>query len=86
MEGARWQRTLKAGKGKNRVIKVFGESIMGHSVLLCRYLVDLQPPDEIFQSRTDMYAIEKAARYVSLIPFIEDDVAFKDMPDLWCTS
>jgi len=37
-------------------------------------------------NKTDKNAIEMAARYVSLIPFIEDDIAFKDMPDLWCTS
>lgn len=31
-------------------------------------------------------AIEKAARYVSLIPWVDDSTLFKDMPDLSCTS
>ena len=34
----------------------------------------------------DNFAIEKVARYVSLIPYIEDNKAFNDMPDLFCTS
>lgn len=34
----------------------------------------------------DKYAIEKAARYVSLIPLIEDSQISGQMPDLWCTS
>lgn len=37
-------------------------------------------------SKLDYYAIEKAARYVSLIPFLEDNQAFTDMPDLYCDS
>jgi coiled-coil and C2 domain-containing protein 2A len=31
-------------------------------------------------------AIEKAARFVSLIPFVEDTVLFKDMPNLCCNG
>lgn len=34
----------------------------------------------------DEFAIEKVARYVSLIPFIDDNQAFIEMPDLYCTS
>jgi coiled-coil and C2 domain-containing protein 2A len=30
--------------------------------------------------------IEKVARYVSLIPFVEDNRQFEDMPDMWCSS
>ena len=33
-----------------------------------------------------MFAIEKAARYVAMIPFIEDLRLFEDMPDLFSTS
>lgn len=31
-------------------------------------------------------AIEKAARYVALIPFKNDTETFRDLPDIYCTS
>jgi coiled-coil and C2 domain-containing protein 2A len=34
----------------------------------------------------DTKAVERAARFVSLIPFVDDTQLFKDMPDLTCTS
>ena len=58
---------------------MFGENIQGHSVLLCRYLREMEPHHDIVDltnRRTDNSAIEKVARYVSLIPYINDINAF----------
>ena len=48
----------------------------------------MPPPDvcDLDTYHDDDFAIEKAARFVSLIPYIEDNKAFNDMPDLFCTS
>jgi coiled-coil and C2 domain-containing protein 2A len=87
-----WLKTIKHGKFEKRNIKVYGENVSGQSVLLCRYISPQTPPPDIYDYRNansvnDKYAIEKAARYVSLIPLIEDNQAFLGtMPDLWCTS
>lgn len=56
-----------------------------------RYLRPQKPPEIVLDemnNRDDMFSIEKAARYVSLIPFIEDAHAFdsEEMPDCWCTD
>lgn len=86
-----WQKSIKKKKFEKRNIKCYGENIEGQSVLLCRYITPQAPPTEIFNYKgqdlnKDETAIEKAARYVSLIPFIEDNQAFTDMPDLFCDS
>lgn len=70
-----WCKRLKKGKLEKRNIKTIGENICGQSVLICRFLTPQAPPKDIVDfsnNRLDSYAIEKAARYVSLIPFIED--------------
>ena len=53
-----------------------------------KYLCPQKPPVDVYDptSQNNSKAIEKAARYVSLIPFVEDAVLFKDMPNLTCTS
>lgn len=60
------------------------------SVLICRYLTPQEPPKEIVDLNTnpnEKFAIEKAARFVSMIPYIEDLNMFgKENPDLFCTS
>ncbi len=33
--------------------------------------------------RDDFYAIEKAARFVSMVPFIDDLTMFQNMPDMY---
>ena len=46
--GTQWVKQMKASKkiGK-RVVKAFGENISGHSVLLCRYLAEQLPPEDV---------------------------------------
>ena len=87
-DGTRWlhERNLQC-KFKNKNIKLFGENLQGHSVLLCRFLCPQAPPEKVIENiAIDDYAIEKAARFVSMIPYIEDLRLFKDLPDLYSTS
>lgn len=76
-------------KFKNKHIKLFGENVNGMSVLLCRYLTPLEPPKEVVDLQAnpgEKYAIERVARFVSMIPFIEDLNMFGcSIPDLYST-
>lgn len=72
-------------KQEKRLIKVFLENIEGQSVFIPRFLTPIRPPEGVFQ-KEDKRAIERAARFVSLIPFVEDAQLFQDMPDLTCDS
>ncbi len=70
-----------------RYPRVFLENLDGKSVFIPKYLSPQRPPPEVYRDNdTNSKAIEKAARYVSLIPFIDDSKLFKDMPDMTCTS
>ena len=72
-----WVRSIKKGKFEKRNIKVFGENVNGQSVLLCRYITPQNPPTDVYdpkpETRNDPHAIDKAARFVSLIPQVEDN-------------
>lgn len=52
-------------------VTFLGTDLSGRSVLICRYIHPLSPPPEVTRL-DDYYAIEKAAAYVALIPFLED--------------
>lgn len=85
--GGDWVDMLR-NKLKNRKIAAFGENLEGHSVLLCRYLEPMKPPAKLIDldsNLQDKYAIEKAARFVSMIPFVQDLKMFKDLPDMYST-
>lgn len=79
-------------KTRPRVVKVFLVNIDGESVFIPRFLSPMQPPMEADADggfpiwANDAKAVERAARFVSLIPFVDDTQLFKDMPDLTCTS
>ncbi|KAJ1460495.1 hypothetical protein M885DRAFT_612538 [Pelagophyceae sp. CCMP2097] len=63
-----------------RAIEVFGMDMRGDAVLTCRYLRPQKPPPGV-----DTPA--KAARFVSLIPFLDDWQSFGSANiDVWCTS
>jgi hypothetical protein len=83
-----WVKRIKKGKFEKRHIKVYGENVNGQSIMLCRYILPQNPPLDVYDpKKKDVYGIEKAARYVSLIPMIEDNQYFSNvLPDLWCTS
>jgi coiled-coil and C2 domain-containing protein 2A len=67
-------------------MKVFLENTDGLSVFISKFLTPLKPPELVFKDSSDKSAINKAARFVSLIPYVEDTTLFKDMPDITCTS
>lgn len=56
----------------------------GRSRLVCRFVHPQCPPAHI-DVMDDPFAIEKAARYVALIPFLRDD-EISSLADLWCTN
>jgi coiled-coil and C2 domain-containing protein 2A len=89
LAGSEWAKTVveKFRKSPRRV-PVFLESLECKSVFICRYLTPMKPPPRIFvPGRADAdKAPERAARYVSLIPWVGDSHLFKDMPDLTCLS
>jgi len=89
MYARKWlQASLKTKtKTQPRKISSFGENLEGQSVLLSRFLTPQKIPPGLTENfETDEFLIEKVARYVSLIPFMEDNRMFEDMPDMWCTS
>lgn len=76
-----------------RRVPVFLESLKSESVFICRYLTPMRPPAELIPpedlvagSAGAAKAPEKAARYVSLIPWVGDAKLFEGMPDLTCLS
>ena len=86
-KGTNWIKAVQNKFKKTpRSMKCFLENIDGESVFIPKFLTPLRPPEQIYDERDDGKNIEKAARYVSLIPYIEDTALFKDMPDLTCTS
>ena len=77
-------------KFKNRTIRLFAENLKGYSVFMPRYLKpDGQKPHSQLFNENDENAIEKASRYVALIPFIEENVTSvhaEELPDCWTTD
>ena len=91
INGTKWLKKMKEKTIlKNRTIRLFAENINGHSVFMPRFLKEdgQAPPDVIFNDK-EPNPIEKAARFVALIPFIEDNQTWdfaEEMPDCWCTD
>lgn len=79
-------------------VRVLATDMDGKSVLLNRYLRPQNPPPdptegdislEWLEGGSDqppMDTIDKVARFVSLIPFIEDRMQVSGAEDMWCTS
>ena len=62
-------------------------------MFLCWYLRPQKLPDKLAhdfgahsEDQDTIFAIQNAAWFVSLIPFVNDSHAFEHLPDLWCTS
>ncbi|CAH2299842.1 coiled-coil and C2 domain-containing 2A isoform X1 [Pelobates cultripes] len=62
--------------------------IDGTMVFITRYIKALNPPSELIDgsSNNTQAAMELVARYVSLIPFLPDNVSFAGVCNLWCSS
>ena len=91
INATKWLNNLKGNaKFQNRVIRFFAENFDGCSVFMPRYLKrDGQMPYPQLFNENDDNAIEKASRYVSLIPFIEENQTWdyaEEMPDCWSTD
>ena len=91
INATKWLTNLKGNaKFKNRKIRLFAENFDGCSVFMPRYLKpDGQMPYTIIFNENDENAIEKVSKYVSLIPFIEENRTWdyaEEMPDSWCTD
>ncbi|KAF4708829.1 Coiled-coil and C2 domain-containing protein 2A, variant 2 [Perkinsus olseni] len=90
----RWLERLRSAYPKSIVegSMALGTDLDGRSVLACRYVAQpLTPPPEV-TSLDDPHAIERAARFVSMIPFLTDDQIFSSLKgstklnlDVWCT-
>jgi coiled-coil and C2 domain-containing protein 2A len=87
-KGTMWANKVTSSfKGQHRIVKCFLEDIDGRSVYIPRFLCPIRLPDDVYRrDEKPNRAIERAARYVSLIPFIDDSHLFKDMPNLTCTA
>ena len=91
INSTKWLNNIKEIKYlKNRKIRLFAENIDGLSVFMPRYLIkDGQRPPDLIYDESNENCISKVSRFVSLIPFIEENqtVDFaEDMPDCWCTD
>lgn len=82
-----WQLELKK-KFPKREFKILATDLNGKKVFLTRYIRDQNMPTSFgIDPMTALpNAMELASRYVSLIPYISDSVAFPDLCDLWSTS
>jgi hypothetical protein len=90
--GALWANTYRERKiGPPIIVKCFGENVERKSILMCRYLTSQAPPKLLIDLEDgpvedEKFAIQTAARFVSLIPFIDDNSAIDLLTDIWCTS
>ncbi|XP_075050779.1 coiled-coil and C2 domain-containing protein 2A isoform X2 [Mixophyes fleayi] len=75
-------------KFPNRQCLTTVTDINGTSVFVTRYIKALKPPQELLDANPNnaQATTELVARYVSLIPFLPDNVSFAGICDLWSTS
>lgn len=77
------------GPHEMRRVIALGTDMNGRSQVICRFLRPQKPPDFINPQgdpSESPFAIEAAARYVSLIPFCADTEMFPQLTDIWCTD
>jgi hypothetical protein len=79
---SKWMESFKYQKDK-KVIAV-ATDMDGRSRLICRFIRPQRPPAHI--NPESPFAIEGAARYVSMIPFLQDSDMFRELEDVWCTD
>jgi len=85
-KGTAWEKQFyERFKPNNRQVKAFLENIEGKSTFIPRFLSPIKPPPSVCDVK-DEKALERCARFVSLIPYVDDSQLFKDMPDLTCNS
>lgn len=72
-------------KFPKRKIKTTVIDIKGESVFITRYVKPIPPPPSLLEgsSQDSLITAERLARYVSLIPFVSDNVIYAGTCDLW---
>uniref|UniRef100_UPI00398E438D coiled-coil and C2 domain-containing protein 2A n=1 Tax=Pristiophorus japonicus TaxID=55135 RepID=UPI00398E438D len=75
-------------KFPNRRCVMLVTDLTGKMVFVTRFIRPLFPPQELLDAFSDNSeaTTELVARYVSLMPFLPDNVSFAGICDLWCTS
>ncbi|XP_013080825.2 coiled-coil and C2 domain-containing protein 2A-like isoform X2 [Biomphalaria glabrata] len=79
-----WQETLER-KFPNRMFRTTVMDTSGRNVFVTRFFKPLKPPPEVEACQDPDKAMELAARYVSLIPFVADTALFPGQCDIWST-
>ncbi|XP_065174860.1 coiled-coil and C2 domain-containing protein 2A-like [Sycon ciliatum] len=84
-----WTHTLSS-KFPARQNYVTAVDLNGRTVLVTRYIAKQCPPSQVCQHQPNtvptMKHLERAAHFVSMIPFVPDTTAFSGTCDLWSTS
>ncbi|RWS23132.1 coiled-coil and C2 domain-containing protein 2A-like protein, partial [Leptotrombidium deliense] len=71
----------------DRSFKALAIDLSGKFVVVSRYLRPLKPPDDMIQNLSATEEVmQRLARFVSLIPFVSDNMALPGFGDVWCTS
>ncbi|XP_067845649.1 coiled-coil and C2 domain-containing protein 2A isoform X2 [Heptranchias perlo] len=75
-------------KFPNRRCVTLVTDLTGKMVFITRFIKPLVPPQELLDAfpNNPEATTELVARYVSLMPFLPDNVSFAGICDLWCTS
>ncbi|RUS72243.1 hypothetical protein EGW08_019997 [Elysia chlorotica] len=79
-----WQAELERQFPK-RIYKTTVMDTMGKNVFVTRYFRSIKPPPEVEACTDPQKAMEMAARYVSMIPFVADTALFPGQCDIWST-
>ncbi|MEE6462446.1 hypothetical protein FKM82_001600 [Ascaphus truei] len=88
LQAAEKYQSEAALKFSNRQCLTTVTDINGTTVFVTRYIKSLNPPQEFLDEHPNntQAATELVARYVSLIPFLPDNVSFAGICNLWSTS
>ncbi|XP_059159082.1 coiled-coil and C2 domain-containing protein 2A-like isoform X2 [Physella acuta] len=79
-----WQEKLEK-KFPGRIFKTTVMDTTGRNVFVTRFFRPIKPPPEVESCTDPGRAMELAARYVSLIPFVADTALFPGQCDIWST-
>ncbi|CAL1548859.1 unnamed protein product [Lymnaea stagnalis] len=80
----RWQENLER-RFPSRIFKTTVMDTTGRNVFVTRFFKSIKPPPEVEACTDPERAMELAARYVSLIPFVADTALFPGQCDIWST-
>lgn len=79
-----WQAELERQFPK-RTYKTTVMDTMGKNVFVTRYFRSIKPPPEVEACTDPQKAMDIAARYVAMIPFVADTALFPGQCDIWST-